>query len=418
MHLLRLLAALATLLSLFAGPSAHAGSLLFVSTSPVPPGKFQKLAEIGAAQGFRVEHKQAEKLPVEQDAGVFKGFDAVFFDAPRDHLQEFVRNRLTRALPGLTAPQLWLHENGPEAKGFARPVAERLHAYYINGSRPNFENFFRTLAAQRDKQALERIPAPIVFPKAAIYHPRAPGLVFADPAAYFKWKRVDPARRPPVIAIALHQTYIASEQTALIDDLIARIEAGGAVALPYYGPVMGPQAALLKIDGQLVADALINMQIVLDPEGRRQELAALGIPVVQALSYRKGDEADWRADPQGVPLTDVPFFLAQGEYAGIVDAIVAGSTRKGDEQVAVIPEQAAAIVAKALKLIRLQRLPNGEKKLAVLFWNYPPGEKNLSASYLNLPRSLAATLRALKAAGYDAQPEEEAILINNLQRLL
>jgi cobaltochelatase CobN len=418
MHLLRILATLATLASLLGSAPAQADVLLFISTSPVPAGKFQKLAEIGAAQGFRVEHRQAEKLPVEQDASVFKGFDAVFFDAPRDHLQEFVRTRLAKALPGLRAPQLWLHEKGPEAKGFATPLAERLHAYYLNGGRPNFENFFRTLAAQRDHQPLDKISAPIVFPKAGIYHPQAPGLVFADPAAYLKWKGIDFKTRPPVVAIALHQTYIGSEQTAFIDDLIARVETGGAVALPYYASVMGPQAALLKVDGQLVADAVINTQIVLDPEGRRQELAALGIPVVQALAYRKGDVDDWRTDPQGVPLTDVPFFLAQGEYAGIVDAIVASSTRQGDEQIVAIPEQAAAIVAKALKLVRLQRLPNAEKKIAVLFWNYPPGEKNLSASYLNLPLSLATTLRALKAVGYDARPEDEAILINNLQRLL
>jgi cobaltochelatase CobN len=175
---------------------------------------------------------------------------------------------------------------------------------------------------------------------------------------------------------------------------------------------------MLSVDGKLVADAVINTQIVLDPEGRRSELARLGIPVTQALSYRKGDEAQWRTDPQGLPLIDVPFFLAQGEYAGIVDAMVAGSTRKGDDQVAPIPEQAQAVVAKALNLARLQRTPNGEKKLAVFFWNYPPGEKNLSASYLNLPRSLSAALSGMKAAGYDVLPEEEALLIPTLQRLL
>ncbi|MDQ5905705.1 MAG: cobaltochelatase CobN, partial [Pseudomonadota bacterium] len=100
--------------------------------------------------------------------------------------------------------------------------------------------------------------------------------------------------------------------------------------LAWYAPVMGPQAGLLKVDGKLVADAVINTQIVLDPEGRKKELEALGIPWVQALSYRKGDEADWRADQQGVPLIDVPFFLAQGEYAGITDAVIAGAQKKGD----------------------------------------------------------------------------------------
>jgi cobaltochelatase CobN len=398
--------------------ATHADTVLFISVSPVPHGKFTKIAEIGAAQGFKVEARQAEKLPAEQDASLFRSVDAVFFDAPRDHLQDAVRAKLAKAMPALSAPHLWLHEAKPEGKGFPKPVAERLHAYYINGARPNFENFFRTLAAHRQGKSFDGIAPPVVFPKAAIYHPQAPNLVFADTAAYLRWKKVDLNKRPPVIAIALHQTYVGSEQTAFIDDLIARIEAAGAVPLAWYAPVMGAQAGLLKIDGKLVADAVINTQIVLDPEGRKKELEALGIPFIQALSYRKGDEADWRADPQGVPLIDVPFFLAQGEYAGIADAIIAGAQKKGDEQLTVIAEQAQAVVSKAVNLVRLQRLPNAEKKLGIFFWNYPPGEKNLSASYLNLPLSLAATLKSLKAAGYDAQPAEEAVLINNLQRLL
>jgi len=403
--------------ALFAA-AAHADTVLFISVSPVPHGKFTKLAEIGAAHGFKVESKQVEKLPADIDAAVFRGADLVVFDAPRDHLQDQMRARLAKALPGLAAPHLWMHDTKPAYKDFPKPVADRLHAYYVNGARPNFENFFRTLAAHRQGKRFDGIPAPVVFPKAAIYHPRAPGLVFANTADYLKWKQVDLANKPPVIAVALHQTYIGSEQTAFIDDLIARVEAAGAVPLAWYAPVMGPQAGLLKVDGKLVADAVINTQIVLDPEGRKKELESLGIPFVQALSYRKGDEADWRADPQGVPLIDVPFFLAQGEYAGITDAVIAGAQKKGDDAVTVIPGQSAAVVAKALNQIRLQRLPNADKKLAVMFWNYPPGEKNLSASYLNLPKSLAATLQALKAAGYDARPEEETVLINNLQRLL
>ena len=412
--------ALILLLAFIASTPLYAENLLFISTSPVPPGKFTKLSEIAAAQGYRIDHRAAEKLPADQDASLFKGYSAVFFDTPRDHLQEYVRTRLAKALPELRLPHVWLHDKTPDAKDFPRPVAERLHAYYVNGGRSNFENFFRTLAAQRDKQAMQGIAAPIIFPKEAVYHPQAPGLIFNSADAYLRWKGVVPfsAERPPIIALALHQGYIASEQTAFIDDLIARIEAGGAVALPYYAPVMSAQAAMLKVDGKLVADAMINTQVVLDPEGRRKELSELGIPVLQALTYRKGDEADWRADPHGVPLIDVPFFLAQGEYAGIYDALVAGQTRKGDEQVVAIPEQAAALVAKALRLVRLQRLPNAEKKVAVMFWNYPPGEKNLSASFLNLPRSLAVMLGALKEAGYSARPEEEVLLINSLQRLL
>ena len=48
-------------------------------------------------------------------------------------------------------------------------------------------------------------------------------------------------------------------------------------------------------NGQPAAGCGDQHQIVLDPEGAAQELAALGIPVLQSLAYRKGDVAGFGA---------------------------------------------------------------------------------------------------------------------------
>ena len=212
-------------------------------------------------------------------------------------------------------------------------------------------------------------------------------------------------------------------QTDFIDDLIGRIEAGGAVALPFYTPMLdaGGYPRVLRPGGPgtpVLADVLINTQIMLNAEVRRGEFTQLGIPVLQAMPYRRGDEAAWAANPQGVALMDVPFYLAQAEYAGVGDIQVAAATRQGDEQIVPIAAQADAVVGKALNLVALQRKPPADKRVAVFFWNYPPGEKNLSASFLNVPRSLRSTLGALQGSGYDTQVPQEEALIARLQRLL
>lgn len=409
---------LACALILGGASAAHAEKLLFLTSSPTPTGKFQLLAQLGKPAGAAVEVRYIEQLPPETGAALFKGYDAVLFDLPRDHMREFGKARLARALPGLQQPALWLHEQRPEWQGMPEPLARRLLSYYVNGSSANYSGFLQALVAQLRGKSLDGIAPPIVFPKAALYHPQAPGKIFASAEEYLRWKGVALERKPPVVGIALHQSYIAAEQTAFIDDLVARIEAAGLVALPFYGPAMTPLAPVMSVAGQPLPDVIINTQIMLNPEGRKQEFEALGIPVIQATPYRKGDAAAWAADPQGVQLVDVPFYLAQGEYAGIVDAMVTGATRASDEQIVPIPAQAQAIVEKARRLVQLQRKPNRDKRLAVFFWNYPPGEKNLSASYLNLPRSLAGTLAALHAAGYSAQPQDEEVLTATLQRLL
>lgn len=421
-HPIRLLLCLLFCVAAGQALAASAGRLLFVSASPVPPGKFRLLAQLAQPLGLTVEARFVEQLPADPGPQLFAGYDAVFFDVPRDHLRDAVRARLAAALPALGQPTLWLHERKPEWSGFPDDAARRLHAYYINGSRFNYEGFLATTAALLRKTgggaSLEGIPPPLEFPRSAVYHPRAPGRVFATPGDFLAWAEAGGTKRPPVIGIAIHQSYIASEQTAFIDDLVSRIEQAGALAMPFYGPVMEDMGPAISIGGKPLPDVIINTQIMLNPEGRKREFEALGIPVIQATPYRKGDAADWAADPQGVQLMDVPFYLAQGEYAGIADAMIAAATRKDDDQVTAIPEQAQAVAAKALALVRLQRTTDADKRLTVFFWNYPPGEKNLSASYLNLPRSLASTLAALRGAGYDTQPQDEEVLVATLQRLL
>ncbi|MDD2664692.1 MAG: cobaltochelatase subunit CobN [Dechloromonas sp.] len=398
--------------------AALAENILIIAASPVPPGKFKVLSEIGRQFGVTVDARFAEQLPPGEASQLLGQRDFIIFDAARNSMQGVVKGKLGKALDNLATPHLWMKDEGPAGTGLPDELATKLHAYYTNGGRANYEGFFATLAAHLRGRPLPATAPPFVFPEQAIYHPKAPGRIFATPDEYLAWRGIDPARRPPVIAIALYQIYLGAEQTAFIDALVERIEAGGAVALPYYAGVFGPQRRMLESRGQVIADAVISTHIVLDPEGRRREFAELGIPVLQALAYRKGDTAAWRADAQGIPLTDVPFYLAQGEYAGIIDPLVASTLDKATGDVVVIPEQAAALADKALNLVRLQHLPNRDKKVAMLFWNYPPGEKNLSASFMNVPRSLETTLRAMQAAGYDTRGEAEITLINALQRLL
>ncbi len=401
--------------------TAQAAKILFISGSPVSPGKFNNLAKVAKPYGIDVRFQMAERLGAEIDGSLFDGADLVIIDAPRDHIEGYIRTRLGPALPALAQkPHVWISTAKATPNLIPANLSQRLHAYYVNGGRHNFQHMFETLAAHFAGKPWQTVAEPIIFPPAAIYHPDASRLVFDTPAEYLAWRKLPAGHGKPVIAIAMHQQYIAAEQTAFIDDLIARIEAQDAVALPFYSPVMDNDAIsnLVKLDGQPLADVIINTQIMLNPEGRRNEFTALGLPVVQAMPYRKGDEQTWRDDPHGVALMDVPFYLAQAEYAGVSDIQIAAATRKSDEQIVAIPAQADAVVGKAVRLAQLRHKQNADKQVVVFFWNYPPGEKNLSASFMNLPRSLDTTLAAMRAAGYQSPVTDENRLIMTLQRLL
>jgi cobaltochelatase CobN len=419
----RLLQLCLAVLLLGGGCTARADGVLLVTASPSPPGRFVALEQAARAMGLPLRARFVEKMAADElNPSLWQGADLVLLDAPRQHIEDFVRNRLGSALPALErVPHVWLPTAAPKAGGgLDAALAARLHGYFVQGGARNSEWLLRTLVAWRTGQDWRTQPAPQVFPASAIYHPTLANLVAATPRDYLAARGIDAAKRPPTVAIAFHQGSIAAGQTAFLDDLIRRIEAAGALALPFYSPVMASDAvrSMVTLDGTPVADAIINTQITLHPEGRRKEFEALGLPVVQAMAWRRGSAAQWAADPHGIPLVDVPFYLAQAEYAGITDIQVAMATRDGDEQLVAIEPQAAAIAAKALKLVALQRKPAADKRVAIFFWNYPAGEKNLSASFMNLPRSLVGTLAALQGAGYRTEALEETPLTERLQRLL
>ena len=417
---MRVAAILLLLAAFFAVAPAQAKSILFLSAPPLQAGKYENIKPLAKAAGIDMEYRFIDKLGPETKAADLSRHDLIVIDAPYGAAMGNMQQRLAPLLPGITAPWLWIRSGKPEAKGIAPDLADLLHAYYTNGGRANFAAFLCQIQRKQFGVAGKECPAPVVFPETGLYHPGYGGRVFAELTDYLKWKRIDAAKMPPAIAILFHKGYLDSELTGFIDETIRRIEKAGAVALPLYAPAManGEIARMVSLNGRPVAGVIINTQIMLNAEGRKAEFDALGVPVIQAMPYRKGEQAEWEQDPVGVAVRDIPFYLAQPEYAGIVDPLIAAHTRKADGDIAAIDAQLASVVNKAINLTRLQRLPNAQKKAAILFYNYPPGEKNLGASFLNVPRSLEGVLAALQQRGYTVERRDEAALIEQLSAML
>jgi cobaltochelatase CobN len=91
------------------------------------------------------------------------------------------------------------------------------------------------------------------------------------------------------------------------------------------------------------------------------------------------------------------------ELSGLApNNIISGTKLQGSIAVkTAIPAMTDKIVNRAKRFINLQRFPNAQKKIGLLFWNYPPGKDNVGASYLNVTRSIPVILNALKKEGYN-----------------
>ena len=161
------------------------------------------------------------------------------------------------------------------------------------------------------------------------------------------------------------------------------------------GPV-SVGAALAQRDGLQLAVLFIDLDRFKDINDSLGH--ATGDRILRAAAVRLQDTV-------GVNSCNLPFTLINAEYIGLQDPVVS-SANEGGELVP-MPEQTQLLVGKAVNLARLQSMPNADKRLALFFWNHPPGEKNQGASNLNVPRSIEHLVERLRAEGYAFEPTTE-----------
>ncbi len=418
--------------------AAEARQLLWVTADVTPAARTALVERLAVADGWRFRHLDhplnlpaAERPSYRSElAKAVAVADAVWIDAPHPT----VRSLLTD-LFGSNADAAHVVWVGTEAVPTATGTARRLADYLRNGGEANTRNALtlaaRRLSGQGDESALAGLPPPRAWPRQGLYHPAAPDF-FADADALQRWRagRVEDSGQPAV-AVLVHRHHFIDGETAWLDEWLQRFAARGLFAYAAFGQ---------QLDARGMRDLLVTKAARRDEGGpggevpqaqvlvlhqlasKGEELQALfsrwQLPVLSALPYRHGDTATWQADPGGLRLADTPFYLFQPEAAGAIDPLLVATHPGGHRPPELIGRQADAVVAKAARLIALRRLPNAEKRLATMVYNYPAGGSNFGASFLNVPRSLEKVGAALSEAGYDTQPLAEAEWIARLQPLL
>lgn len=404
---------LSLLLSLFLlnAPAHAAGEppiLRIVSTDFVLTGKFERLAAWAQEEGYRIEWRYADRL---DGPDVVEGAALLVLDGPRPG-DRAAAAKVIGPLDGLTMPWLQIG-GGPPAFGHLPPdVARRLIAYYAAGGEANLHAFVKAVPLALAGRSLEGLPPPRPLPPIGLYHPAAPA-PFDTPQAFRDWANSRGSR--PIVALAISEGQIRDMQTAAIDALANGLEAHGLTPAFFWYDERDPRA-LTKVARPLDAQALVNFTHMQNGEARAAEFATLDIPAVQAIANRAGTPDDWRAATSGIGVATTTVMLSMPESWGISDPIVIAAVEKGET--VPIPEQVDLLVAKLARLVALRTKPARDKHVALFFWNHPVGEKNLAASNLNLPQSLARLTHDMAAAGYDVQEKDEETIIAAGQAML
>ncbi|MCP5267666.1 MAG: cobaltochelatase subunit CobN [Zoogloeaceae bacterium] len=160
--------------------------------------------------------------------------------------------------------------------------------------------------------------------------------------------------------------------------------------------------------------ALVVLQdfVVGAAEGREAVTAALqqlDVPVFKAIRLTDRTAMQWRLSPDGLPPDSVQYRVALPELQGSGQPIVVAASGKAEidrrtgieiRRPQVLPAEVDRLVARAVRWQLLGRKANADKRLALIYYNHPPGRQNIGADNLDVPASLFDILHALKAAGY------------------
>lgn len=228
------------------------------------------------------------------------------------------------------------------------------------------------------------------------------GQVIKLVSSWQEWvKEVKPDTTKPILAYIVYKNIVHQELLNVEKVLMEKFEKAGFQPVMMFG---FPTAKVLKnyLLESKAEVAVSGTFRFLDNEALPL-LKEADIPVINAIDIYGPTIDEWRASTKGLSSFEISFQYAMPEFSGLApNNVISGTRLQGNMAVkTAIPAMADKIAARAKRFVHLRRTPNAQKKIGVLFWNYPPGKDNVGASYLNVTRSIPVFLDALKKEGYN-----------------
>ena len=290
---------------------------------------------------------------------------------------------------------------------------EAMKAYSFYGGLTNYKNLWlyaRSLFDQGMPDA--EPPSPICW--AGIYHPGMAKKFMTDLSLYEKMFLQ--AGRPTLGLLFYRDEWIWDDlhyQKAFIKEAERQ---GLNVIAVFTNGLPDPKLGMPTIrevfekyfmkEGKPLVDVIVNvMKFSFTTSGSIsiEALEEMGVPVLEAYSLI-APETEWEASPEGMNAMEISISVTMPEFDGIIHGMpIAAKHVKEDGEVEYlpIPERMRAMVSRAGAWARLHRKPNAEKKIAIVFHNYPPKNSNIGSAYgLDSIESVRRLLGLMKEAGY------------------
>lgn len=271
--------------------------------------------------------------------------------------------------------------------------------YWTNSSPGEIANMFRFIAVRYLGERLPPPPAPRPVLEQGVVEVGDDGNVHFYP----DFPRSGIVTRPRV-AILEYAARARSESLGLATAIADALRKKDLEPVIVFAERAAPAVDRILRDahGQPRVEAILSLHHKFHEERNGEALRALGVPVINAIRVFGRTVEEWRQSKQGLSSGEVAWQVAIPELAGLASPNVVAAIDNKESSVGTtpIPERIARIAGRAATLVSLRQQVPATRKVAILYWNYPPGKQNIGASYLNVVRSIPSILRRLESEGY------------------
>ncbi len=289
-----------------------------------------------------------------------------------------------------------------------------IQAYWEYNGVENMKRLIGYLLNRFGGLSQAKIIEPVAQPPEGIFHPDAPdSKVLASLTGYKAWYASSGHQKQGPWVGILSYNLIKTGDSKIQEALIRRLEQDGfnvICAIGYPADMLMEKYLMTeKPEVELIVSLMFS-----HPKEKSQELLkGMDVPVIRAVTLYS-DLQKWAESPQGIEPFQLASQIFMPELCGLIEPLVIGGSRTyrdkktGIEVTERIPdeERIAKLSSRIKGWLGLRSTPNADKKIAVIYYNNPPGKHNISAAYLDIFASLQVLLEGLEKAEYRFEKTE------------
>jgi len=298
--------------------------------------------------------------------------------------------------------------------------------YCRHTTRKNIKNLIPYLLNKDFKIELE-YEEPLTVPKSGIFHPES-SRIFSNFEEYLAWykKKGLYSKEGFWVGITDHSSYVTPGEVGRVEtSLIRKLEENSINVLPVYA-FPAPRCLeefLLDGKGKSRVDIIVAFSFKFasaDMEKTKKILIRQGVPFLNAIRMFFTTIPEWRESPQGLGPLAISWQICVPEFNGVIEpSVLGGRVPLKDERTGKevydngpVTENIDFFIKRIKAWRNLQTKANKNKRIAVVFWNHPPGKHKVGAAYLNVFRSMEKILERMRKEDYTIKgkpPLEEEI---------